>query len=72
MIVTVIGSFTLLLAPLAPPHHPYMTALSNWAVSQTLASQTCSNRGCSTSLTQCVHLKGVNCRRIDRCSETAC
>ncbi len=72
MTVTVIGSLSILLVPLTPTHNPYLSALSNWAVSQSLASPTCPNRGCNTFLTQCVHAQGLSCRRIDRCSETPC
>ena len=72
VIVAVVGALSLLLTPPAPTSCPYLSALSDWAVGQTLASQTCTDRACSNSLIQCVHLKGFNCRRIDRCSDTPC
>ncbi len=72
VIVAVVGALSLLLTPPGPTSCPYLSALSDWAVGQTLASQTCPDRACSNSLIQCVHMKGFICRRIDRCSETAC
>lgn len=71
MIVAVGASLSLLTSP-APTSCPYVSALSDWAVGQVIASQTCADRVCNSSLTGCVHTKGFNCRRIDRCSETAC
>ncbi len=72
MIIAVAASLSLLLTQPVSTSCPYVSALSDWAVGQTLASQTCTDRACSNTLTQCIHLKGFNCRRIDRCSDTAC
>ena len=71
-IFAVVGVLSLLLTPPASTSCPYLSALSEWAVGQTLASQTCPDRACSSSLIQCIHMKGYSCRRIDRCSETVC
>jgi hypothetical protein len=55
-----------------PKAGPYLSALATLSAREALASQTCTNRGCATFGVGCVHKKGVNCRRIDICSETSC
>src|SRR5213593_3524385 len=71
-IVAVVAALSLLLTPPLTTRCPYLSALSDWAATQALASATCSDRACSANLIQCAHMKGFNCRRIDRCSDTAC
>lgn len=72
VMILAMGAVLSLLLPPASTSGPYVSALSDWAVGQAIASQTCPDRACNNFLTQCVHAKGFTCRRIDRCSDGPC
>ena len=72
VLIVVVASLTMLLAPASPVHSPYVSALSGLAVSPAYAAG-CPDKACDRGVS-CVAGTGYKCIRFNGrgCTATAC
>ena len=72
-LVAVVASLSMLLAPPTPTDTPYLSALSNLAMSSAYAANGCPDKACNQGI-NCVSAVGFKCIHFNGkgCTATAC